>query len=65
MSACQINRPFARRAAEWDSNQLPVPTDVLVYTEEEWRSLRQRGRFYPTLMREGIWVWECTDRTHA
>ena len=61
----ESNQPFARRAAEWDVTELPVPTDLLVYTEEEWRSLRQRGRYYSTLMREGIWIWECTDRTRA
>lgn len=49
-------QPFERRAAEWDVTELPVPTDVLVYTEEEWRSLSQQGRFYQTVMREGIWV---------
>lgn len=51
-------QPFERRAAEWDVTELPVPTDVLVYTEEEWRSLPRQGRFYLTVMREGVWVWE-------
>ncbi len=37
-------QPFARRSVEWDTTELPVPTDVLVYTEEEWHSLSQRGR---------------------
>ena len=31
--------PFIRRAAEWDLTGLPVPADVLVYTEHEWGSL--------------------------
>ncbi len=37
--------------------ELAVPTDVLVYTEDEWRSLPRQGRFYLTVMRECIWVW--------
>lgn len=50
--------PFERRAAAWDTSELPVPTDVLVYTAEEWQSLsKQRGRFYQTLMREAVWVY--------
>ncbi len=54
----ESDQPFERRAAAWDVTELPVPTDVLVYTEEEWRSLPRQGRFYLTVMREGIWVWE-------
>lgn len=52
------NQPFERRAVEWDLTELPVPVDLLVYTEEEWRSLPRQGRFYLTVMAEGIWVWE-------
>ncbi|MDY7079296.1 MAG: nucleotidyltransferase domain-containing protein [Chloroflexota bacterium] len=37
-------QPFTRRSVEWDTTELPVPTDVLVYTEEEWRSMSQRRR---------------------
>jgi predicted nucleotidyltransferase len=35
-------QPFTRRSVEWDTTELLVPTDVLVYTEAEWRSLSQR-----------------------
>ena len=30
------HQPFERRASEWDVTELPVPADVLVYTDEEW-----------------------------
>jgi predicted nucleotidyltransferase len=50
--------PFEKRASEWDATNLPVPADVLVYTEKEWESLRQRERFYQTLMRETVWILE-------
>ncbi len=52
------NQPFERRAVEWDLAELPVPADLLVYTEEEWQSLPRQGRFYQTVMQEAIWVWE-------
>ena len=50
-------QPFGQRAAEWDTTELPVPADVLVYTEEEWQSLKEGGRFSEALQREGIWVY--------
>jgi predicted nucleotidyltransferase len=34
--------PFERRAARWDTTELPVPADLLIYTEEEWRRLDSR-----------------------
>ena len=30
--------PFERRAVAWDMRELPVPTDVLVYTEGNGRT---------------------------
>ena len=45
-----------RRALEWDPSELPVPADVLVYTEAEWVSLQ--GRFPQTLRQEAIWVYD-------
>jgi hypothetical protein len=49
--------PFERRAADWDLTGLPVPTDALVYTEEEWRRLDPASRFARTLAQEVVWVW--------
>ena len=51
------DEPFHTRAASWDTTALPVPTDLLVYTRDEWDRLDRRGRFYTTLMREAVWVW--------
>lgn len=53
----RCDQPFERRGADWDVLELPVPADVLVYTEEEWQSLGQRRRFCQTLMREAVWVF--------
>jgi uncharacterized protein len=50
--------PFIRRAAEWDLTRLPVPADVLVYTEAEWRSLGCSGiRFARVARDEVVWVY--------
>ncbi|MGH7313885.1 MAG: nucleotidyltransferase domain-containing protein [Candidatus Rokuibacteriota bacterium] len=49
--------PFQRRSLEWDLTGLPVPADVLVYTESEWLSLDPRSRMGRTLRHETIWVY--------
>ena len=51
------DQPLQRRAGTWDMIELPVPTDLLVYTEEEWQLLRQQGRFSHTVMTETVWVY--------
>jgi predicted nucleotidyltransferase len=51
------NAPFERRSVEYDLTALPVPAEILVYTEEEWEALRQRGgRFVETIDAESIWL---------
>ena len=51
-------QPFERRGVQWDATGLPVPADLLVYTQEEWDRLgREGGRLYRTIMQEGRWVW--------
>ncbi len=49
-------QPFEQRARAWDTAELPVPTDVLVYTQDEWQALQNGGRWHRTLEREVIWV---------
>ena len=48
--------PFERRAVEWDLAELPVPADVLVYTEEEWNRGAGGARLHDAVAREGVWV---------
>lgn len=48
--------PFESRLTGWSVTGLPVPADMIVYTEEEWQSLR-KGRFYQTVMQEAVWVY--------
>jgi uncharacterized protein len=48
---------FYQRATEWDATSLPVPVDILVYTEDEWKALASRGdRFQKLVEAEAIWV---------
>lgn len=51
------DQSFEKRAIGWDLKELPVPADILIYTEEEWQSLCQKGRFYKRLMEETVWVY--------
>jgi hypothetical protein len=52
------SRPFERRANEWGTELLPVPAQLLVYTEREWSGLLERGgRFAEMLRRETVWVY--------
>ncbi len=52
------NQPFMRRGREFDITELPVPADVVVYSKDEWQSLKQQGRFYETVMGETVWVFD-------
>ncbi len=51
--------PFEERSAAWSLSELPVPAELLVYTESEWTRLRDSGnRFARTLDAEIVWVAE-------
>jgi predicted nucleotidyltransferase len=51
------DKPFIYRASEWDTGVLPVPTDVLVYTKEEWNRLCFTSEFHKKLKKDTIWVY--------
>jgi uncharacterized protein len=48
---------FERRAAGWDTSMLPVPADLLVYTDAEWQAMRRAGRLSEKIAREMIWLY--------
>ena len=51
------DQPRERRALDWDVTMLPVPADLLVYTDAEWSALLAAGgRFGQMLVRETVWV---------
>jgi uncharacterized protein len=46
------------RTGAWSVEQLPTPTDLLVYTVDQWRELSVNSpRFYDTLCGEARWLW--------
>lgn len=48
---------FDRRAVSWDLTSLPVSADLVIYTEDEWETLRRDGaRMVETVEREGLWL---------
>lgn len=52
------SEPFERRNLTWDLQPLPVPTDLLIYTAEEWKRLHEKGgKFISTLDLEAVWVY--------
>jgi hypothetical protein len=56
---------FERRSLSWSLTCLPVPSDLLIYTQAEWESLQQRGgRFASTLSREAVWVYVRSDHVN-
>lgn len=55
----ESHQPFMQRSLVWDTSALPVPTDVIVYTQQEWMAMaRQNSRFYREAERQAVWVFE-------
>ncbi len=54
----RADAPFERRALAWPIEALPVPAEILVYTDAEWQLLLARGdRFAAVLTHEVLWIW--------
>ena len=51
-----------RRTLSWNLQGLPVPADLLVYTQAEWdRLMRIPGRFARELLRTVAWVFPAME----
>ena len=51
------DRPFHERGRDWDATGLPVPAEILVYTDAEWGVVVARGdRFARVMATEVVWV---------
>lgn len=49
---------FERRAADWETEALPVPTEILVYSRTEWQELkRKKTKFAKMLNRDTVWIY--------
>jgi len=55
VSATEV--PFIERARRWDVTGLPVPAEIMVYTEAEWSKIVDHGdRFAGVMSTEVVWV---------
>jgi len=55
---------FERRSSNWDINNLPVPADMLVYSQQEWKDLHaKKDRFSSVLKKEVIWIFSRDDNS--
>jgi predicted nucleotidyltransferase len=52
----RTDRPFEMRPGRFDTLELPVPVDILVYTLEEWQ-MNKTKKFFQTLENEAVWVY--------
>jgi uncharacterized protein len=50
-------KPMERRATDWDTSELPVPSDLLIYTIDEWEKMKEARRLCRTLMLETEWIY--------
>jgi len=54
----ESSEAFERRNVSWSLTALPVPADLLIYTDDEWKSLEGKGGLFArTLSRETVWVY--------
>jgi len=53
--------PFERRAVDWHLDCLPISSEILIYTHDEWHRLsNQNTRFARMLKSEVIWIYDRT-----
>ncbi len=52
----ESDEPFERRGIHFDTSSIPVPTELLVYTRDEWEKMKEeKSGFYCTISKEIIW----------
>jgi predicted nucleotidyltransferase len=51
-------KPFIARGLDFDLGDLPVPAELVVYTQAEWERMGEEGtRLYRTIETEGVWIY--------
>ena len=53
----RTGKPFEMRACDFDTKELPVQADVLVYTQDEWQATFDQRTFSKTLSAEVVWIY--------
>jgi len=62
----RTDRPRHRRLVDWPYEELPVPTELVVYEAREWDELMaQEGRWPETLRREVVWLFDRSEGVDA
>lgn len=62
----QTAEPFERRSLKWDLNALPVPAEIIIYTDDEWKRLRKNGgRFARMLESQVVWIYPNPSPQHC
>lgn len=57
---------FEERATAWRTERLPVPADLLVYTESEWRRLIDAQGAFGRMVATGVvWIYRREDDESA
>jgi uncharacterized protein len=52
-------KTFIERGSSWDLRGLPVPAELIIYTQEEWEGMKERDEpFYRQLSREVVWIYQ-------
>lgn len=51
----ETDEPFIRRSTLFDLTSIAVPTDILVYTEKEWDSMKNT-KFYRYIINNAKWI---------
>ncbi len=51
------DQAFEERGGKFDTRELPVPVDVLVYSLPEWHSRSREEPFFRRLRHEAVWVY--------
>lgn len=59
------DEPFERRALRFRTDTLPVPADVLVYTETEWERLLTDSAFHRQIRRQAVWAYPTDDESSS
>ena len=57
----ETSLPFERRAVDWRLENLPIPSEILIYTIDEWQCLLSKdSRFARMLKSEVVWIYDRT-----
>lgn len=50
--------PFDKRSEKWDLSKIPVPVDLLIYTEDEIEKMKNsNAKFYKIVEEEVKWIY--------